>query len=113
MRAGSAIPKALALTIALALGGHAATASADADWRCDHPRRAEVNARLNRLDWRIAQERRGGEIGPGRAGRLYSEDRAIRREERRMVAFNGGYLTRPESRFLNAQENFLSAQIGR
>lgn len=47
----------------------------------------------------------------GRYGRLAHEDAAIRRQERRELWQNGGYLTYGQTRQLNAEENNLQRQI--
>src|SRR5216683_697626 len=82
-------------------------------WNQNHPRRAEVNARLNNQNWRINQERREGEISRGEARALHAQDRFIRSEERFMAAQHGGHITRAEQRALNQQENAVSREIGR
>jgi hypothetical protein len=104
----------IALTV-LSLGimvGTTGLASAET-WDQAHPRRAEVNARLNNQNQRINQERREGEITRGEANKLHAEDRTIRKEERFMAGQNGGHITRAEQRALNQQENAVSRQIGR
>jgi hypothetical protein len=93
--------------------GSAGTAFADTPWQEDHPRREEVNNRLNNQDHRINQERREGEIGRGEARQLHREDHRIRNEERRMASRDGGHITRADQRILNRQENRVSRQIGR
>jgi len=95
------------------LAGSAGTAFADTPWQEDHPRREEVNNRLNNLDRRINQEYREGEITRGQSRQLHREDRHIRNEERRMAARHDGHITRADQRILNRQENHLSRQIGR
>jgi len=72
--------------IILSLGVVAGTAGlANAEtWNQAHPRRAEVNARLNNQNHRINQERREGEITAGQARALHAQDHFIRREERFM-----------------------------
>ncbi len=82
-------------------------------WARNHPRREQVNQRLDNQDRRINQERREGEITRGQAAQLHKEDRQIRREERAMASQNGGHITRQEQRTLNQQENAVSRQIGR
>jgi len=101
--------------IILSLGVVAGTAGlANAEtWNQAHPRRAEVNARLNNQNHRINQERREGEITAGQARALHAQDRFIRREERFMARQNGGHITRSEQRSLNLQENAVSREIGR
>jgi hypothetical protein len=95
------------------LGAPASGAMADSVWDYNHPRRDQVNDRLERQDRRINHEAREGEIGPWRAWRLHQEDRAIRHEERVMASFHHGHITRAEERALNQQENAVSGQIGR
>jgi hypothetical protein len=102
---------AAAATVALA--GFAATASAETQWQKDHPRRAEVNARLKNQDKRINKEVKEGEITKGQAAQLHKEDHAIRKEERAMASTNGGHITKAEQKALNQQENQVSKQIGK
>lgn len=91
-----------------------ATELANAEtWNQAHPRRAEVNARLNNQNQRINQERREGEITAGQARALHAQDRFIRHEERFEARQNGGHITRSEQRSLNQQENAVSKEIGR
>ena len=51
-----------------------------------------------------------GRLG-GQYGRLSQQDRAIRNQEQRELARNGGYLTNGQKRQLNAEENNLQRQI--
>ena len=104
-----AVPSILALFVAV-LTVNSASAM---DWRANHPRRAEVNARLNHQDHRINTERRSGEITTAQAHDLHAEDRGIRSQERFDASNDGGHITRGEDRSLNAQENGVSRQIGR
>ena len=90
-----------------------AGAMAETRWERNHPRRDQVNDRLERQNRRIHQERREGEITAQQAARLHREDRAIRQEERDMARLNGGHISRSEQRVLNQQENAVSRQIGR
>ena len=99
------------LTLAT-LGTSLTGASAETLWQYNHPRRAEVNARLGYQNYRIDQGEASGRISPYRAERLHAEDRTIRYEERAMARFNGGYITPAERRALNQQENVVSRQIG-
>ena len=101
-----------ALTVAT-LGTSFTAASAETLWQYNHPRRAEVNARLGFQNDRIDRGEASGRISPYRAERLHAEDRAIRYEERAMARINGGYITPAEQRALNQQENVVSRQIGR
>jgi hypothetical protein len=107
---GSRIAIAI-ITLGIVAG---ATELANAEtWNQAHPRRAEVNARLNNQNQRINQERREGEITAGQARALHAQDRFIRREERFEARQNGGHITRSEQRSLNQQENAVSKEIGR
>jgi hypothetical protein len=102
---------AIVLSLVTILGA-AGSASAES-WNQRHPRRAEVNARLDNQNRRINDERREGEITAGQARRLHREDRFLRHEERFMAAQHHGHITRAEQRALNQQENAVSGQIGR
>ncbi len=101
-----AVAAALAATVA---GG----AIAAGDWKKDHPRRAQVNSRLNNQNQRIKNEVKSGEMSKGQAAKLHKEDRQIRKEERAMASQNGGHITKQEQRTLNQQENAVSRQIGK
>jgi hypothetical protein len=102
---------ATASLLALSLAALSASSASAMGWRASHPRRTEVNARLNHQDHRINAERRDGEITT-QAHDLHAEDRGIRSEERFDASNTGGHITRSEDRSLNAQENAVSHQIG-
>jgi hypothetical protein len=104
-----AVTSLAALSVALLTAGSASAMG----WRANHPRRAEVNARLNHQDHRINTERREGEITGAQAHDLHAEDRGIRADERFDASQNGGHITKSEQRSLNGQENAVSQQIGR
>jgi hypothetical protein len=82
-------------------------------WNEEHPRRAEVNQRLENQRERVTQGVREGELTRREAARLHREDRAIRARERAMASRHGGHLTRHEQRVLNRRENAVSRQIRR
>jgi hypothetical protein len=105
----------LALTTALAtlmIGAAGTATAAEGQWNKDHPRRHEVNHRLNNQDRRIDKERREGEISKGQAHQMHKEDHQVRQEERDMASQNGGHITKSEQHTLNQQENGISRQIG-
>ena len=102
----------LAISVAAFLLGGVTVASAESQWAAKHPRREQVNRRLNNQNRRIKNEVRSGQITKARGARLHREDRAIRREERGMAGANGGHITKGEQRSLNRQENKASRQIG-
>ena len=97
-------------TTGLALG--VSTSAMAGQWAKDHPRRAEVNGRLENQNRRIDKERKEGEITKGQAQELRHEDHQIRQEERDMASQNGGHITKQEQKTLNQQENAVSRQIG-
>ncbi len=107
------------LLSAFAVSGFAQPAAAPsgsasaAAWRKDHPRRAEVNARLANQNKRINTEAAEGEISRGQAAKLHREDHQIRQEERAMASQNGSHITKAEQQVLNQQENKVSRQIGK
>jgi hypothetical protein len=97
----------------LTVAGLGLASSAEAGWRADHPRRAEVNARLANQDRRIHQERKEGEITAVQAHDLHAQDRAIRAQERTDASLHNSHITRAEQAQLNQEENQVSKQIGR
>src|ERR1700730_14093848 len=103
-------------TIALAgvfAAGVASAALADTQWDKDHPRRDQVNDRLQNQNKRIHQEVKEGDMSKAKAAKLHREDRAIRKEERTMASTNHGQITQAEQEALNQQENQVSKQIGK
>jgi hypothetical protein len=88
------------------------TASAETQWDAHHPRRAEVNHRLQNQDHRINTAVRDGKMSPAEAAKLHRDDHQIRQEERDMAHQDNGHITRQEDRTLNQQENQVSRQIG-
>lgn len=113
MKSFSCLRRAMPLAFAAILVcGVAGSAVAETQWEATHPRRDEVNDRLQTQDRRINQQRRAGEISAAKARRLHAQDHTMRAEERAMAAPNGGHITRPEQRVLNRQENQVSRAIG-
>jgi hypothetical protein len=86
---------------------------ADTAFQQNHPRRAEVNARLDNQNRRIDSEVRDGQINRRQAAYLHGEDHEIRTEERSFARADDGHITRGEQALLNRQENGVSRQIGR
>jgi hypothetical protein len=78
-----------------------------------HPRRAQVNARLDNQNRRIDTEVKDGQISRQQGSYLHSEDHQIRTEERDMASQNNTHITRLEQTTLNQQENGVSKQIGK
>ena len=101
------------LTLAALLAvGTASNALADTQWQKEHPRREQVNGRLNNQNRRIHNEVKEGEINHQQARQLHAQDHQIRQEERDMASQNGSHLTKQEQNTLNAQENATSREIG-
>lgn len=107
--------KILALTALVGVFATTATTSFAADTKFDrnHPRREQVNNRLENQSDRIGKEVKEGEMSKGKAAHLRKEDRKIRHEERAMAHKNGGHITKLEEKTLNQQENKVSKQIGK
>jgi len=74
-------------------------------------RRAEVNMRLARQNFRIDKEFASGKITAARANYLHSEDRFVRQQERFDAKFDKGHITRAEQKALNQELNGVSKQI--
>ena len=85
----------------------------DGNFAKNHPRRTEVNQRLNNQDRRINRDVRNGEINRRQANRLHQRDHQIRREERRTANRHDGHITKREQNRLNRQENHVSRRIHR
>ncbi len=76
----------------------------------NHPRRAEVLGRANRLNYRL--NRNYGNLD-GHFGQLKRQDQMIRRQEQRDARMNGGYITQGQKQQLNREENRLNREIQR
>ena len=103
------------VTIAVAgvfAAGLSAGAMAETQWERNHPRRDQVNDRLQNQNKRIDREVKEGEMSKQKAARLHRDDRRIRQEERRMASRDGGHITKQDQRRLDRQENAVSKQIG-
>ena len=99
------------IVVAVALMAVCGSALAGERWNEDHPRRAQVNSRLDHQSHRINEGVKSGQLTRKQAKRLHAEDHAIRQEERAMAAEHGGHITKSEQRQLNRQENRVSRQI--
>ena len=99
---------AAGLTMAAGVAG---AASADSPWQDHHPRRVEVNHRLDHLNDSIRDERRDGEIDGWQAHRLHAHVHMIRMQERWFARRDGGHLTRGEQSRLNREETGVRYHI--
>ena len=102
-----------AVAAAVALACLAAPAMAQTAWQAEHPRRAQVDARLRTQDARIDEELSAGRISPARAAHLHAADERIRAHEQRLAAMHGGHITAADQARLNAEEDRVSRRIGR
>jgi hypothetical protein len=89
----------------------AATAANAGGWRASHPRRAEVNARLENQHDRISAGLHDDQLTRGQARTLARDDRHIRTEERDMASLDDGHITKADQHALNQQENTVSRDI--
>lgn len=107
-----------ALVITLVALFNFASVSANADnaqkkknWNQNHPRRHEVNNRLNNQQKRTDQGLSSGSLNQRQANKIQNQDSRIRSQERRDAAKNGGHITQTEQRQLNREENGVSHEI--
>ena len=89
------------------------SAMAETAWQKAHPRRTEVNHRLERQNVRIDKQVHSGTITHQQAHTLHKQDQQIRQEERDMASQNNGHITKSERKVLNQQENGVSKDIGK
>jgi len=101
------------LAAALITSFCASAAMAETTWQQNHPRRTEVNSRLNNQNARINAKVANGTMSQAKATRLKTADQGIRQEERTMAAQNGGHITGTEQKALNQQENAVSNRIAK
>jgi hypothetical protein len=92
------------LGLAMAAGA-AGAASAATPWQAHHPRRVEVNHRIEHLNRSIRIERHRGELTALQARRLHERAHLIRVRERHFARHDGSHLTRLEQHRLNRAEN--------
>jgi hypothetical protein len=76
-----------------------------------HPRRNEVNTRVEDQRDRINQGLKNGKLTGQEAQQLRANDRAIKQQEHADVKANGGYLTPAQQKQINQEENANSQLI--
>jgi len=76
-----------------------------------HPRRTQVNHRLENQNDRIHDKVEDGQMSKKEAAKLHGQDRQIRQEERDMASQDHGHITKQEQKTLNEQENHVSKEI--
>jgi len=77
-----------------------------------HPRRDQVNDRLQNQNKRIHTEVKEGEMSKAKAADLHARDKSIRATERRDASRHDGHITKGEQAKLNHRENKVSKSIG-
>src|SRR6516162_2606926 len=77
----------------------------------EHPRRNEVNTRVDNQRERINQGLKNGTLDKQQAQQLLANDRAIKQQEQADVKANGGYLTGAQQKQINQEENANSQLI--
>lgn len=98
----------------LAMCGVLASSMASAEetqWQKNHPRREEVNKRLENQNRRIDHKLDDGHMSRAEARKLHKEDQNIRQQERDMAKLDHGHITKGEQKVLNQEENQVSQQI--
>ena len=100
-----------ALLAAASLAVVVPTTAIAGNWGAHHPRREQVNDRLQNLNRKIRQERREGDLTKAQAQALRKDDRTIRAEERDMAKLDNGHITKADQKLLNQQENELRSDI--
>jgi len=88
------------------------TAKSETTWEKQHPRRDQVNDRLENQNKRITQEVKQGDLSQAQAAALHKDDHMIRQEERDMAKLDQGHITSVDQKALDQQENVVSKQIG-
>ena len=101
----------LALSAAAVLSSSAF--AAETPWQQHHPRRQEINHRLQHQNQRITHEVREGEMTHARAHQLRANDHSVRAQERLMARQDGGHITRADQAALNQELNRNSRVIGK
>jgi len=100
------------VAMTMTVAGFAMTASAqETAWQKAHPRRVEVNQRLDKQRKAINQDVKNGTLTKQQAAALHKDDRQVRQEERDMAHQNGGHLTQTEQKALNQQETAIHNEI--
>ncbi|MBB1199081.1 hypothetical protein EGM70_02010 [Enterobacteriaceae bacterium 89] len=83
----------------------------ESEWQKHHPRRDEVNNRLEHQDQRIKHDVKDGSMSRDEAKNLHEQDRGIRDQERADAKADHGHITKQEKKQLNQEENNVSHEI--
>ena len=85
----------------------------ETQWDKDHPRRTEVNDRLQNQNKRITNEVKSGQITKTQAQNLRANDKTIHGEEKAMASQDNGHITKTDKKALNQQLNQNSQAIAK
>jgi len=77
-----------------------------------HPRRAEITARVDHQESRIHDGLRDGKLTVKQAHRLHHKDALVMRHEQRDAKWHGGHISHGEQHALNHRLDHLSRHIG-
>jgi hypothetical protein len=106
----SILRTAAAFALLSSLAG--AAMATETTWEKHHPRRDQVNDRLENQNKRIHQQVKQGDLSQSQAAALHKDDHMIRQEERDMAKLDKGHITAADQKALDQQENVVSKQIG-
>lgn len=84
---------------------------AEDQWQQNHPRRHQVNHRLNHQNQRVDQGLKDHQLTKSQAQQLHADDASIRQQERQDASVNNGHITKAEQQQLNQEENANSQAI--
>lgn len=104
------------VAVLIALVSFASAAQAEGGrgaWKKKHPRRAEVNQRLENQQKRTDEGLSSGKLNEQQAEKIQDQDARISRQEQRDASMHDGHITKGEQRQLNREENRVSREIRR
>lgn len=92
MKAKQLVPMAIVALLDISI----ASSAQDTKWDKNHPRRDQVNDRLQNQNTRIHDKVEDGKMSKAEVAKLHREDHAICKEERNMAAKHDGYITKEQ-----------------
>lgn len=84
---------------------------AQTKWQSAHPRREEVNNRLDNQQHAIRHDVKTGVMTRSEGRDLQRQDHTIRAQERADARVNNGHITQHEKTLINHEENNVHQQI--
>jgi hypothetical protein len=103
----------LAVLLGTAAVGLSSPAFADGSWNWNHPRRAEVNRRIDHQERMIRHDVRDGQLSHAQGRAMMQQERGVRAEERADARLDRGHITRGEQAQLNGDLNAIHHEIPR